>query len=812
MSTPYRKEWSASFSSRFGDSLVEIGDSPLCGVGLVARSDIIPGPVIRVPFDLIMSYQHGRCKAISHAVAQIASQTAAVDLDHATLLLLIRERNLGAESKFHFYISTLPTMRDLQASSLPLLLSDADLRVLRGTPLYDAVLARKQALRVTYAALSVPSITSLLASPVGLAWDDFLWAYSCFWSRCFPVTLLGGFAPTGTEVPALVPLADAGNHSPEASTALGCESGHFVISLTGGAVSAGAEFFVNYGQKPNEALLLSYGFALPRNAADAVSIRMTFLTHSGHKPSAFHPRSDEGRVAQLARVLKRPSRLLTQSLRGCTALYSSVIKGPAPELLAAFRLQHLPPHAAFALVVSKPRSQASDAHQPHSDILLLPAASGPWAEEHNSLGCDVRAVEIAALEEHIAAALRRSKQLPVLSSAAADRFPSFVTYIDEQRRLLREAVELTQIHLRRLIASLSNIPVQPAMSVLVDAQGGLLGRAAFAVVADSSLVPEELSEAFPAPEGVIALAVTLLHVSAIPASPSTPRCAAASDVRLLLKSAEEAGISIARFSTPQQLGALQGTPLASRVIELLDSAVAAYPVVTARPAYGADPALFSLATFVTCISLALRLSHPVAFPHLSNSPLAVLLPQNPVTPADEPTPADDNPSWQSLWLRLLSPVPLLLISTAPDPLKGHTAPILFAADGALEASLPFPPEALDLVAQALVASGTVDSDALLRFLIPGIPATSALVGPGPGPDGDDNADASCEVIHVFRAPSAPSEPEPGFPRALVSRIGTLGLDGETLADATGLSALPVDSCSGYVRRLVTLGQDLSHGF
>lgn len=133
--------------------------------------------------------------------------------------------------------------------------------------------------------------------------EALIWAYSVFWTRCYGLQY-GGSWPwlldrrlleltcADEQVASLVPLADILNHSshrkvPE-RVGLSSRRDHlwqvtyatdqdaqlFAIQVHD-PIEAGCEVLSNYGDaKGNERLLLTYGFALPHNAADTYFVQL----------------------------------------------------------------------------------------------------------------------------------------------------------------------------------------------------------------------------------------------------------------------------------------------------------------------------------------------------------------------------------------------------------------------------------------------------------------------------------------------------------------------------------------------------------
>jgi len=100
--------------------------------------------------------------------------------------------------------------------------------------------------------------------------EQVFWARKAISSRCFP-------ARPGHPFPMMIPVVDSLNHSINAKPYWSWTDTHFVFG-TDDYVQPGDEVFGNYGPKSNEELLLGYGFALPNNPNNYVSVRISGRT------------------------------------------------------------------------------------------------------------------------------------------------------------------------------------------------------------------------------------------------------------------------------------------------------------------------------------------------------------------------------------------------------------------------------------------------------------------------------------------------------------------------------------------------------
>lgn len=112
----------------------------------------------------------------------------------------------------------------------------------------------------------------------GYTHELFLFAWFCVQARAF-----------GRRLPwtALVPFADCLNHS-NVQTKYDYDidkNGVFRLYPTGSnSYSEGCEVFNSYGKRPNDNLLLDYGFAMLDNMWDAVDVSLTLTGGSGSRP------------------------------------------------------------------------------------------------------------------------------------------------------------------------------------------------------------------------------------------------------------------------------------------------------------------------------------------------------------------------------------------------------------------------------------------------------------------------------------------------------------------------------------------------
>jgi hypothetical protein len=238
---------------------VGLGASALGGLAIIAREDIAPGDVvIRVPLsavinDLTVRRRHWPDLATFDGPAIGADRWALV------YLFLAVERSLGPRSPHAPLLAVLPSV-----VRTPVSYTNDELALLRGTNLHEAVLGIRSKLHAL--ADHLPA----LASPI--SYDDLVWAYEVFWSRCFAVLI------DSEEVASLVPLCGMLNHSPESRVTYITDAQESTFAIRSEmCVRAGSEFFNNYRHRSNEKLLLNYGFVCDENSLDAFTLRVRVI-------------------------------------------------------------------------------------------------------------------------------------------------------------------------------------------------------------------------------------------------------------------------------------------------------------------------------------------------------------------------------------------------------------------------------------------------------------------------------------------------------------------------------------------------------
>lgn len=189
-----------------------------------------------------------------------ASLLEAGQVDERTLVMLylLIEQLRGSDSQLGPWLKMLPSHCET-----PLVYGQGQLQELKGTTLHRATQVLRGQLQQKWQKLQ-PAVQRLLAEAGVRAraptFDDFLWAYSMFWSRAQTIPVSEEREEEVLEC--IVPGLDFCNHAPHA-TCRWAVQGNKVSLLTPWKAlpKEGQQVFIDYGEKSNEQLLLLYGFA-----------------------------------------------------------------------------------------------------------------------------------------------------------------------------------------------------------------------------------------------------------------------------------------------------------------------------------------------------------------------------------------------------------------------------------------------------------------------------------------------------------------------------------------------------------------------
>lgn len=182
------------------------------------------------------------------------------------------------------YLKSLPPA---DALLTPLQFTSSELEAFRGTNIYGATRDRQESWSAEWNKCRTFIHTISAEWAERYTWDNYLRASTYLSTRAFPSTLLSRsptLQTTSSSYPFMLPGVDILNHSrgqpvswctsyPEGSTEERDDSATIsIISHT--KTLHGEEVFNNYGLKANDELILGYGFSLPQNPDDKITLQL----------------------------------------------------------------------------------------------------------------------------------------------------------------------------------------------------------------------------------------------------------------------------------------------------------------------------------------------------------------------------------------------------------------------------------------------------------------------------------------------------------------------------------------------------------
>merc|ERR1712130_613015 len=164
---------------------------------------------------------------------------------------LLQERERGAKSRWHVYISILPR----KFETIPLFFDDKQRSELVGSISLKKIDDRLESLRLEYEALcnAVPEYARF-------SQNDFIWA------RLVVITRIFGLVIDEVKTDGLVPMADMLNHKRPRETKWTYSQkkrGFLITALQN--IPENSEIFDSYGRKCNSRFFVNYGFSLEHN-------------------------------------------------------------------------------------------------------------------------------------------------------------------------------------------------------------------------------------------------------------------------------------------------------------------------------------------------------------------------------------------------------------------------------------------------------------------------------------------------------------------------------------------------------------------
>ena len=266
---------------------LRIAPSALGGLGAFATHAIAAGELtISVPRQLMITDAEAPEALLSNRAVTVA-RGAMPELNSMlpVVIALLSELSKGASSFYAPYLDTLPRDLDNPADF------SSELRAeLKGSTL-EAVLRRHEEVELAASSAISTACAEGPPQPPGRCESAFghskvRWAIATVRGRA----LLKELGDGGGLTLALAPLIDVLNHEAERGASAGSEtwddarSAYEVRSSRG--FNAGEEVVWSYGPKPNHALMISYGFALPpgANPYESVVVNMKAARPQSHDP------------------------------------------------------------------------------------------------------------------------------------------------------------------------------------------------------------------------------------------------------------------------------------------------------------------------------------------------------------------------------------------------------------------------------------------------------------------------------------------------------------------------------------------------
>ncbi|TVU12914.1 hypothetical protein EJB05_46581, partial [Eragrostis curvula] len=282
------------------------------------------GVVMVVPLDLAITPMRVLQDPLVGPRLRALFEEGAVD-DRLLVMLFLMAERLRPGSLWKPYLDMLPS-----TFGSSLWFTEEELAELEGTTLYRATMMQRKSLQTLFTDKVKGLVEELLhvdesGSSIEVSYEDFLWANSIFWTRALNIPLPRSYVFPGpcddqltktdddccssslpahqeTDITAkkssvdgnsessaiesiwvegLVPGIDFCNHNVKALAtwevdseghATGVPASMYLMLADKSSVEAGAEIYINYGNKGNEELLYLYGFVLDNNPDDYLMV------------------------------------------------------------------------------------------------------------------------------------------------------------------------------------------------------------------------------------------------------------------------------------------------------------------------------------------------------------------------------------------------------------------------------------------------------------------------------------------------------------------------------------------------------------
>ncbi|KAK7202762.1 hypothetical protein BZA70DRAFT_312896 [Myxozyma melibiosi] len=231
---------------------------------LINASESNPLPILSCPLSLVIDFE----KAATYIWGTSSACPIKSDPVIAVRIYLCLQRLEGENAEYFPYIKTLPSL-----FGTPIFFTANELDLLRGTNLYGDV-EQRRAKWITEHSEILPHIPDTFDKS-RLTSELYLWACTVLTSRSFPSKIVFNTAAEeeDSSYPVLIPLVDSLNHYPRTPVVWNVDPSSFALAAAT-TIEEGREIFNNYGPKGNEELLMGYGFCLPDNEFDLVSLKL----------------------------------------------------------------------------------------------------------------------------------------------------------------------------------------------------------------------------------------------------------------------------------------------------------------------------------------------------------------------------------------------------------------------------------------------------------------------------------------------------------------------------------------------------------
>ncbi|XP_057531765.1 ribulose-1,5 bisphosphate carboxylase/oxygenase large subunit N-methyltransferase, chloroplastic isoform X2 [Amaranthus tricolor] len=270
------------------------------GFGLFSTSTA-SDVLLVVPLNLAITPMRVLDDPLMGPICRAKLKEGEVDDRFLIILFLILER-LRSKSLWKPYLDMIP-----RSFGSPLWFTDSEFHELKGTTIYQATILQKKSLHDVFEDKVKDLVKQLLildGEPESeVAFEDFLWANSVFWTRALNIPLPRTFVfPEECEKPnvssavngvlnfveaetlwveGLVPGIDFCNHALKAAatwevdstgSATGVPFSMYLQSVNQGPPGIEKEVTISYGNKGNEELLYLYGFVIEDNPDDFLMV------------------------------------------------------------------------------------------------------------------------------------------------------------------------------------------------------------------------------------------------------------------------------------------------------------------------------------------------------------------------------------------------------------------------------------------------------------------------------------------------------------------------------------------------------------